>query len=89
MDRYRLAREAARRPDLTIQHATLDRDRSLAEKSGATYEAGAQAKCRFVRSGGQVVRLKRLSQWGEPRTSCTAPRLRIWVRPGPNLLLGR
>jgi integrase len=75
MDRYRPAREAAGRPDLTIhhlrhtaltlagqhgataaelqaraghasqaamavyQHATLDRDRSLAEKIGATYEA--------------------------------------------------
>ncbi len=75
MDRYRPAREAADRPDLTIhhlrhtaltlagqhgataaelqaraghasqaamaiyQHATLDRDRSLAEKIGATYEA--------------------------------------------------
>ncbi len=75
MDRYRSAREAAGRPDLTIhhlrhtaltlagqhgataaelqaraghasqaamaiyQHATLDRDRSLAEKIGATYEA--------------------------------------------------
>jgi integrase len=75
MDRYRPAREAASRPDLTIhhlrhtaltlagqhgataaelqaraghasqaamaiyQHATLDRDRSLAEKIGATYEA--------------------------------------------------
>ena len=75
MDRYRPAREAAGRPDLTIhhlrhtaltlagqhgataaelqaraghasqaamaiyQHATLDRDRSLAEKIGATYDA--------------------------------------------------
>lgn len=75
MDRYRPAREAAGRPDLTIhhlrhtaltlagqhgataaelqaraghasqaamaiyQHATLDRDRSLAEKIGKTYEA--------------------------------------------------
>ena len=75
MDRFRPAREAASRPDLTIhhlrhtaltiagqhgataaelqaraghasqaamaiyQHATLDRDRSLAEKIGATYEA--------------------------------------------------
>ena len=78
MDRYRPAREAAGRPDLTIhhlrhtaltlagqhgataaelqaraghasqaamaiyQHATLDRDRSLAEKIGATYENWAK-----------------------------------------------
>ena len=75
MDRYRLAREKAGRPDLTIhhlrhtaltlagqhgataaelqaraghasqaamaiyQHATMDRDRSLAEKIGTTYDA--------------------------------------------------
>jgi integrase len=80
MDRYRPAREAAGRPDLTIhhlrhtaltlagqhgataaelqaraghaslaamavyQHATLDRDRSLAEKIGATYEAWRESR---------------------------------------------
>ena len=80
MDRYRPAREAAGRPDLTIhhlrhtaltlagqhgataaelqaraghasqaamaiyQHATLDRDKSLAEKIGATYEAWSQSR---------------------------------------------
>ncbi|HEU5036073.1 MAG TPA: site-specific integrase [Nocardioides sp.] len=80
MDRYRPAREAAGRPDLTIhhlrhtaltlagqhgataaelqaraghasqaamaiyQHATLDRDRSLAEKIGATYEAWSKIR---------------------------------------------
>jgi integrase len=80
MDRYRPAREAAGRPDLTIhhlrhtaltlagqhgataaelqaraghasqaalaiyQHATLDRDRSLAEKIGATYEAWRETR---------------------------------------------
>ena len=80
MDRYRPARKAAGRPDLTIhhlrhtaltlagqhgataaelqaraghasqaamaiyQHATLDRDKSLAEKIGATYEAWATSK---------------------------------------------
>ena len=80
MDRYRLAREAAGRPDLTIhhlrhtaltlagqhgataaelqaraghasqaamaiyQHATLDRDKSLAEKIGATYEAWRESR---------------------------------------------
>ena len=82
MDRYRPAREAAGRPDLTIhhlrhtaltlagqhgataaelqaraghasqaamaiyQHATLDRDRSLAEKIGATYEAWRAGRSR-------------------------------------------
>ena len=80
MDRYRPAREAAGRPDLTIhhlrhtaltlagqhgataaelqaraghasqaamaiyQHATLDRDKSLAEKIGATYEAWRESR---------------------------------------------
>ena len=80
MDRYRPAREAAGRPDLTIhhlrhtaltlagqhgataaelqaraghasqaamaiyQHATLDRDKSLAEKIGATYEAWRETR---------------------------------------------
>jgi integrase len=80
MDRFRPAREAAGRPDLTIhhlrhtaltlagqhgataaelqaraghasqaamaiyQHATLDRDRSLAEKIGATYEAWRESR---------------------------------------------
>ena len=80
MDRYRPAREAAGRPDLTIhhlrhtaltlagqhgataaelqaraghasqaamaiyQHATLDRDRSLAEKIGATYDAWRESR---------------------------------------------
>jgi len=80
MDRYRPAREAAGRPDLTIhhlrhtaltlagqhgataaelqaraghasqaamaiyQHATLDRDRSPAEKIGATYEAWRESR---------------------------------------------
>ncbi len=80
MDRYRPARAAAGRPDLTVhhlrhtaltlagqhgataaelqaraghasqaamaiyQHATLDRDRSLAEKIGATYEAWRESR---------------------------------------------
>ena len=80
MDRYRPARDAAGRPDLTIhhlrhtaltlagqhgataaelqaraghasqaamaiyQHATLDRDKSLAEKIGATYEAWRESR---------------------------------------------
>src|SRR4029079_9258507 len=82
MDRYRPARKAAGRPDLTIhhlrhtaltiagqhgataaeiqaraghasqaamaiyQHATLDRDKSLAEKIGATYEAWRESRTR-------------------------------------------
>jgi len=86
MDRYRPAREAAGRPDLTVhhlrhtaltiagqhgataaelqaraghasqaamaiyQHATLDRDKSLAERIGATYETEAR-RARAARRG--------------------------------------